>query len=59
LPRKTDRPERLYLRVTEPLRTELEEAAREDGRCLADLARHILRDWIIDRLASRGKELAA
>ena len=44
MPRTTDRPERLYLRVTEPLRAELEQIAAEDGRTLTDLARWVLRD---------------
>jgi hypothetical protein len=50
MPRTTDRPSRLYLRVTELLETELEEEARRDGRCLADLARQILMSWMADRM---------
>lgn len=58
MPRTTDRPERLYLRVTEPLRSELAQAAAEDGRTLADLARWVLRDFIARRLAEQAKRAA-
>jgi hypothetical protein len=58
MPRTTDRPERLYLRVTDPLRAELEQAAAEDGRTLADLARWVLRDFLIRRLAEQAKRAA-
>jgi hypothetical protein len=58
MPRTTDRPERLYLRVTEPLRAELEQVAAEDGRTLDDLARWVLRDFLIRRLAEQAKRAA-
>jgi hypothetical protein len=53
MPRTTDRPERLYLRVTGPLRTVLEEVAAEDGRTLSDLSRKILLDFAANYLARR------
>jgi hypothetical protein len=58
MPRTTDRPERLYLRVTEPLRAELEQVAAEEGRTLCDLARWVLRDFIARRLAEQARKAA-
>ena len=46
------------IRVSPPLRRELEAAAAEDGRSLSDLVRRVLVNFAEQRLAAR-EELAA
>jgi predicted HicB family RNase H-like nuclease len=52
---KTRREKRITTRVAEPLHGELERAAAEDGRTLADL----VRQWLLDRAVCRAIEREA
>jgi predicted HicB family RNase H-like nuclease len=52
---KTRREKRIIVRVAEPLHGELELAAVEDGRTLADL----VRQWLLDRAVCRANERIA
>jgi predicted HicB family RNase H-like nuclease len=41
-------PQQIVLRVSEPLRLEIETAAAQEGRSLANMARRILEKWVAD-----------
>ena len=50
-PKNPLKDKRLVIRLPGSLRRELAAAADEDGRKLADMARHILIRWVSQRLA--------
>jgi hypothetical protein len=51
--------EQVVVRISSPLRAELEMAAIEDRRPLAALVRNVLSDYAAQRQASRGQGRAA
>jgi hypothetical protein len=50
---KTSRGEQIMVRISTPLRQELELAAERDGRPVSALARRILVDWAEKHFAER------
>jgi hypothetical protein len=50
---KTLRDEQMVIRLSTPLRRELELAAEQDGRPVAALARRVLVDWAAQRVVDR------
>jgi hypothetical protein len=55
---KTIRDEQIMIRLSSPLRRELELAAEQDARPVSALARRILVDWAQQRFAERETQAA-
>jgi hypothetical protein len=45
--------QQIVVRIAEPLRTELEAAAEQDGRVLSSMVRRVLVDWAARRVIER------
>jgi uncharacterized protein (DUF1778 family) len=55
---RTDRDEKITVRIAEPLRAELEAAAGAEGRTLSDVARRALVEFASRRIVDREKKAA-
>jgi hypothetical protein len=57
-PMKTRRDRRATVRLASPLLSELEQAANEDHRTVADTIRQVLIKWAAERLVKRADTTA-
>jgi hypothetical protein len=55
---KTRRDRRATVRLASPLLSELEQAANEDHRTVADTIRQVLIEWAAERLVKRADTTA-